>query len=228
MEEKYPTPPMNFRQRLANFWYYNKWYTLIGISFFILILICLVQCSANVEPDAALLYVGPQSVSNKSCDEIRSLCAEAIREDYNGDGKKNVALKTITLSASYAELGVEQSGSDSQHDSFINYNNELLAGDSCILFLAPYFYEELAENGQLMFLEEALGYLPDAATDYYGIPLKNLPIYAQSGFSALPGNTMVCIKVLSSYGENDPEKQEKIQRQNIAVFRDLIEFSVNP
>ncbi len=221
MAETYPHPKMNLRQWIANFWYYYKWFFLLGVMIFIFVVIASVQLFSKSTPDASLLYVGPRSISDRRCGEIISVSQEVMHADYNGDGKKKITLKTVTLSTDYQALIDQPGGNQTEFEAYLDYHNEIVGGDACILLLDPYFFQELADDGALMTLYEIFGdEAPEAGNDY-GIRLDSLPLYSQQGFSALPPDTMLCMRYASQYAQQEAADRYRLEEESIAVFLDL-------
>ena len=67
MEEKYPCPKLTPKQWIENFWYYNKWFVLVGIVFLTLVTIATVQFFTKDDADAAILYAGATILSDDTC-----------------------------------------------------------------------------------------------------------------------------------------------------------------
>ena len=65
---------MTPKQWVANFWYYNKWFFLLGIVVVTLLTICTVQFFSKEEADASVLVVSSSKVSDETC---RALIASA-------------------------------------------------------------------------------------------------------------------------------------------------------
>ena len=224
MEEKYSSEKLSLNKWIANFWYYHKWLFLLGVVFVLFAVIATVQYAAKTEPDASLLYVGPQVISNAQADNIRNSVVSVMTEDPDGNGKKSVDLKTITLPSEYGEVLAQEVPIDAARDAYQAYSDELLAGDSCILLLDETFFLELSADGALMPLDEALGAQPENA-DAYGIRLKELKIRHLPGFSSLSGDTVLCIKYVSAQKKESLEELARIEEGNKSVFRDLVTYA---
>ena len=72
---------------LDNFWYHNKWKTIIIAFFLIVFIIGFVQCMQKTDADVSILYVGPEVVTGEEYDAMEKSLESRIDTDYNGDGK---------------------------------------------------------------------------------------------------------------------------------------------
>lgn len=222
MEEKYPHPKLTPKQWIENFWYYHKWLFLTVLVFVTFILIATVQMFLKVDPDISFLYVGPKTLGEDDCENI-ALSSEAFFIDSNGDGEIKSNILTFTLSSDYDEL--TQGMREQALQEFQGYSDEILSGDATILLLDPYFYEQLAEQGALITLFDVFEEMPSSAVDYCGLELKKTPFAKLPGFSSLPEDTIVCLKIAPVGGEIGLEEQLEIDENTIKQFLALYEGS---
>lgn len=219
MAEIYPCPKMNFRQWVANFWYYYKWFVMLGLVFASLIGIATVQYFTKSDPDLSLLYVGPSDVSDAVCKKMITTTESSIY-DVNGDGETSAALQTFVLLSDYDML---TSGQKIQAmEEYQGYSDEILSGDGAVLLLDEYFYSELAQNGALVNLYEIYSELPSSAVDSFGLRLGSTPLYKKDGFSSLPADTIVCLKYSAVVGKADPLEKAEADRMNRELFASLL------
>ncbi len=219
MEEKYPCPEMNWKQKLSNFWYYHKWMVIVCSFFAAFVLIATVQLIFKNDADLSLLYIGSHNIGETSCDHIVVSAEEKIL-DVDGDGKCTVELRTIQLPS---DLNLLSEGERIQaREEYRHYSNEILGGDSTVLLLDEYFYEELATSGALVNLCEVFTELPPSAIDYYGLSLKKTPLYQMPGFSELPENTILCLKQNSPVTGRSEEERIEMQMMMAELFRLLV------
>ena len=192
MEEKYPHEKLTPKKWIENFWYYYKWIFLTAMVFVAFALIATFQCLLKTDPDITLLYVGPKALGENTCEAIVSEADQFVL-DSNEDGEAKSTILTYTLSGEYDDLlhGVK----DQALQEYQGYSDEILSGDATILFLDPYFYEQLADQGSLINLYEIFDEIPSSAIDYFGLELKKTKLYALEGFSELPDDTIVCLKI---------------------------------
>ncbi len=220
MEEKYPCPKLTPKQWIENFWYYNKWFVLVGIVFLTLIVIATVQFFTKDEADVSLMYAGATILSDDVCEKIiRS--AEESATDLNGDGKVRAEMKSFVLHSDFELLKTEGQKIQAREE-FKSYSDEILSGDGCILLLDEYFYTELAQNGALVNLYEMYSQLPQSAIDYYGLRLSDTALYKKDGFSSLPKDTVVCLKFAPVVGKVSQEEKAVRDQLNRELFLSLV------
>lgn len=222
MEEKYPHPKLTPKKWIENFWYYYKWIFLTVLVFVTFAVIATVQLVLKDDPDVTFLYVGPKALGENECEQLVE-SAEKYILDVNEDGVSKGNILTFTLSSDYDEL--TQGVKDQAMQEYQGYSDEILSGDATILLLDPYFYEQLADQGTLISLYEVFDELPESAVDFYGIALKQSPFANLPGFSALPSDTIVCLKIAPIGAEIGVEQQIAIDDNTCSQFISLYEGS---
>ncbi|MBR6633120.1 MAG: hypothetical protein IKL05_02320 [Clostridia bacterium] len=221
---------MTFRQKLENFWYHNKFATIVVTVFAIFITVSLIQLFTKKSPDANFLYMGPASVAFAGENLIQESMATIMKEDYNGDGEKYVDYIELTaldadegfndtegdFATGYTTMQVQKTVGDS-------FSAQIIAGDSMIYLLDEQYFNVAKQTGVLMPLSEALGYTPDIAINEYAVYLSDLDIYYLPGIKLLPKSTMLCIRypVTLTNGKTEVEERE---RCNLSVFRDMFSY----
>lgn len=220
MEEKYPCPKLTPKQWVENFWYYNKWFVLVGVVFLSLIAIATVQYFHKSEADASVLYAGAKILSDDCCEGMIESAQESLF-DVNGDGKVVVEMQNFILNSDFDLLKTEGQKIQAREE-FQAYSDEILSGDGCILLLDEYFYSELAQNGALVNLYEVYSELPKSAVDYFGLRLGNTALYKKDGFSSLPKETIVCLKFAPVAGKDSSEEKALRDQNNRELFKKLV------
>ena len=220
-----------FLSWLDNFWYHNKWVT-IGVAFFLIVgIVCFAQTCSKGEDDLVVLYAGRVNLTANEADGLASALTAIAPEDFDGNGKKSVALSAYNvmseeqireLSKETDELGkpvfVDKNYFTTQYDTYTNY---VMTGESSVALLDPWLYEALLENNRLMSLEEALGREIAASVDGYGVRLGDLAVYDAYGVvAALPEDTVVCLlRPLWKGGKSSkPEYYEREKRMLEAIL----------
>ena len=194
-----------FYRWLDNFWYHNKWKTIITAFFLIVFIVCTVQiCKKEPERDVNILIAGPTNFTNESAGttELEALLSSYVQTDYNGDGSKNVSIRFYTVLSQEqikkiestkdengGTLQVDHSAVSSNYSDFYSY---LSTGETAILILDRWIYEEIKAKGWLVDLSTQLEDVPDGAIlgsgegSYYGIALRETEIYqSQMAFQVL-------------------------------------------
>ena len=151
-----------------------------------------------------ILIAGPTNFTNEPAGttELEALLSSYVQTDYNGDGSKNVSIRFYTvLSQAQIEtieskkddkgspLQVDHSAVSSNYSDFYSY---LSTGETAILILDRWIYEEVKAKGWLVDLSSQLESVPEGAItesdggSYYGIALRETEIYqSQIAFQVL-------------------------------------------
>jgi len=221
MEERYDCPPMNFKQKLANFWYYHKWLT-IAIAFFVVfIVIATIQYIAKEDPDVTVMYVGDSHISEAEAEGIIKSLTPFV-PDENGDGKVVVDLRTYNLIDLTGFTAADQRKIEQAKAEYKRYKEDLQGGDACILMMSELYYKDLADNGALVDLYQIFLEYPASSFDYYGMRLDSMRLGNDPGMNAIPDDTVLCLKFASAL--TFPELEDRIaeDEKNMRLFREIV------
>lgn len=222
---------------LENYWYHHKWTTIIVGVALLIVLICTMQMCGKETPDVYVMYAGPGFMTANEAREVQNSFRQ-VMEDYNEDGERGVMLTSInylTDAQIKEKLDIaKQEGVDliidyaGNNDAYERFSLEVLAGESVICILDPFFYAQLQSAGALMTLEEALGYVPAEAIDAYGVRFRDTAF--SEFFTAthvFPEDSILCIRrvsVMSAF--KGQKKTERAHSYHTELFRSLMEFSM--
>lgn len=217
---------------LDNFWYHRKW-LVIGVAFFLIVfVICTVQTCNKEEEDLIVLYAGKNKLSAAEARDVCSVLEAVAPEDFDGNGRKNIALSAYTV-LSEAEIKqirgeTDEAGIagyvDGNQNSreYENYYSYLMTGESSVLFVSPWLYEQLVAGERLVSLEDALGTIPSNACGEYGITLGATELYEQYAvMKRLPEDTVICL--MKPYVAGKSSKEEYYVREQ-KMFEALVTF----
>ena len=222
---------MTPRQWLENYWYHYKWPTLSGALFFFVILISCVQCMSRVDPDVFLMYSGPKVLTFDEITALKTSVVDLMDEDYNGDGRKSCEyLENIVIfDGDYTVK--DEAGDDvtviSQTEQVQNYVTRVIAGDAQIYLASPEVYAELRKQNVLTPLSEIYGEMPGASYDSAAFTLGELELARYPGFSSLPADTLLCLRVPRTLVANTSQAQAEHEWAS-AVFRSLVAAKAPP
>lgn len=228
-----------FMRWLDNFWYHHKWKVIIIAFFAIVIIIGVVQMLGKEDPDSEITIATHTVYYRENVDAIDAALLQLMPGDRNGDGKKNVLTHYYKIysekemtDANGAETDSEgdpviyadKSYNDSQYSDFKNYIN---TGESSILFVSQYLYDELVEQNRVMPLSEIFdGKLPRGAmSDGCGVMLKDT--YAREfleAFGTLPDDTVICILRPYVWGSSSREEH---YAYTVEYFKNIVTFGEN-
>lgn len=216
---------MTKKEKFKNFLHYHK-STIIFVAVTVVVFALLMaQVLSKTEPDVYMMYAGRFYIDPKAYDSIQEAMTERMGSDYNGDGKIHVEITNKTVkSYEVNEKQEEENGEELYTGDLAEelsiFRTEIAAGESIILFLDSFLYEDVADEGRLLPLEDALGYKPEGAIDDYGVYLKDTPFAdACPEFESMLDNTVVCIK------RRVMTVDEKTYKNNVEAFKKLFKES---
>ena len=217
-----------FLKWLDNYWYHYKWLT-IGIAFALIVLIvCTVQTCSKEKSDIVLLYAGRNTLSGAEVEDICDALEAVCPEDFDGNGKVSFELSAYGI-LSEAQIKEQIEASNEVYidrgynsDQYDIYHNYTMTGESSVLFLDPWLYEELVSAGRLVSLDEALGYTPETAYGEYGVRLGDTALYEQYGvMRLLPEDTVICLLKPYVAGKSSKEKYYAYEKK---TFEEIVRF----
>ena len=164
------------KEKLKTFWFYYKWYILVGAALALLAAVLITQCATKEDKDLYVYYAGPSYFSPDLQDKMEQALEVAVPDDL-----------AKTVGFYYTRLGkIENLPQEEQED-----DGKYQEGTD---HLAEY---EAVKEGWLAPLSAVLKEIP-AQTDEqgYGIPVGELPLYdSNSVFKNIPEDTLLCFAV---------------------------------
>lgn len=233
------------KAKLDNFWYYYKWYVIVGAFVVIAAALLITQSCSREKSDGCVYYAGEIFFTEAQATKLEEAFESAMRSDPNGDGKKKLQLITqVILSGDKQAQAMHEAREEEEDGTFVyagdvqqnkkDHYEQMAYGEAVICLLDRAFFEEARDAGRLATFEEALGFTPEGALDGYGIALGATG--AGRFFEilqALPEDTILCAKkptvVYQSgglFGKKDPAPNGEYTAQ-LQILRELLEFSVN-
>lgn len=249
-ENNTPTPETaqdsgksGFRRVIAaldNFWYHNKFATVVVVFLLIVGIVCTVQFCEKSSYDAHILYAGPWF----ECDDGSYVtyiedAFEHCLEDFDGDGKKNIAYRPIwIMNDSQIAALKEQYKDNPENMPFVNttllanntelLNSELMTGETVICLLDPTIFASLWQDGWTQPLTDFVSAdeLPDNPYDDHGIFLKDIDFGQYfTGLRNMPEDTVLCIRrtsVLTNIWA--PDESARVKENNVKLFLNILRF----
>lgn len=186
------------KSKIQNFWYYYKYYLLVGALVLLAFAIALNSCFNRKDYDVNVLYATHgYSDTFYQGDELVTIF-DTYAPDRNGDGVRDTQLITINYGSTmqeYTSAGAARSAN--------------LASGKCLLFLLDeQNYQELSEGG---FLEDLTSFgesefiKGDAFLAYDSGILDNV-----SGFKAINEPYYLCLR---KYDETRAQKDKNFKAQ---------------
>ena len=211
--------PTTLKGKAQNFWYHYKWHSLLSIVVIIAILVCSLQFCSKESYDSYILYAGSKSISKTRTDgdvaEIETVITslKRISEDFDGDGTNNENF----LNLQYMNAEEIAAAEGNVNDALLMSDQSTLASvlehsEYYLCFISVSVYEDhhlVGTNELFIDLSEHKANYPDL--EYYNgcaIYLSSTGAYSLPGLSALPEDTLICIRRPSVLGAKTDEHSE--------------------
>lgn len=217
--------PRTAKEKVQNYWYHYKWHTLIALFLLLAVVIASFQLCQKESYDIYVMYAGPKAMMSAQIQQAATALEDLI-EDYDGNGKKAVSFSNLYI-ASAEELrdsGHPDSGTlaANSQQNYQVFQGEIMTGTYRICLLSPRLFQEVDEAGGFVSLTgyaEGRG-LSLIGSDGTGVTLSDLPLYAIPALSALPGDTVLCLRRSSVVG-NSAEQEER----HLQAFLRLLDYN---
>lgn len=221
-----------FLEKLDSFWFYHKGKVIVAIVLLFVVLLTVMQFVGRRNNDVMIAYSGPIYLSGAEVSEMQNLFSVLYEKRTGNDS----ALVGLTQYLVYSKEQIEsiraETNEESEHNfvnSELNSNNYeslyeyIMTGDTAVLMLDPWLYEELLRNERLLPMTEIFETVPPSVDEKgYGIVLGETELYAYYGvMQSLPADTIVCFlraQVLGNTSDGDAYAEMK------QVFRMIAEF----
>ncbi len=216
---------LSFTAKLEHIWFYYKWFIVVGALLLLSVIVCFSQCASKKDPDAMIMYAGPETVSTHYFEYVDAALSSVMSVDYNGDGYKTVdtiEIPLVTEDSEYADSAAMQALTK-QETNLERFYIERTTGASVIYLLDENIYPSMRDS--LMTLEEVLGYVPENAYDEYGIRLSTLECYKKTDMKYLPKNAILCIRKQREFSMIKGNDDDTYYQNNIGYFGDLVTWT---
>ena len=228
-------PKGRFLRWLDNYWYHYKWVT-IAVAFFVTVFaVCALQMCSQEKEDLVVVYAGRNTLSVDEQNNVSRVLEAIAPRDFDGNGEVLISLNAFgILSQEQVEEKRAETGEDGKplyvdnsynSNQFDTYSNYIMTGESSVLFLDPWLYENLVAAGRLKSLEESLGYVPESACGEYGVRLGDTQLYSSySVMRLLHEDTVICL--LKPYVAGNSSKEDYYQRE-LDMFKAIVAYGEN-
>ncbi len=190
--EKNSLNKLHTKEGRANFWYYNRIPTYVGIFILFILVISIWQCSTMIRPDLQIFYAGMVAWPDEYIEELEGELSQYV-SDINGDGDKVASIATVIYDAWQPD--------PQMHQKLIL---EFSESDSRLFILDKDVYESFKDMAIFADLKDVLN-TPDSV--YYAniVPTEFIK---EQGLDSYYGDMVVCMKFLR---EKHTEKQALMQ-----------------
>ena len=218
-----------FGKWFDNFWYHYKVHTICVVFLLVVVLICVVQCASRPGiPDAYLCYAGRQDLYSTSKNTI----ARDMETTFTTE--VGAALSTEEAQVTLFHYLINTESGDPATNNFALSNIETLksqldvAGSYLFLLDESLYNVYTRTSGGACYMTEVAPYLRDGShveltPDGRGVYLRSTALYQLPGFSSLPEDTVLCLRVsFTMSSAMSASKQKEFYAQQEAIFTHLI------
>lgn len=219
-------------EKLDNFWFHHKGKVIVGFLLLLVLILTVSQIVGRRDNNVMLAYAGPGYLSGEQQNAMQDLLSSVVSKKI-GDGDFLVG---VTQYQVYSEAQIESIRAETFEDGeqkFINseFNSEnyenlyayIMTGDTAILMLDPWLYQELLRNGRLAPMSELFTVQPTAVDEKgYGVRLGETAIYdSYAVVSQLPEDTVLCFLKPQVIGKTSKTKAYAEMQE---TFRAIVGF----
>ncbi len=219
-----------FKKWLDNYWYHNKWPTLIVLLFVVIFAVGFGQIvGEKMNYDVYTLYAGATYLPKEAHDGIKTTLGEisvkAAGEDAEGEKDINLQM-LIYLTEEDIKQQMEAAEAAGQEYTFNYLENtnvyntfmkQLVSGENVIMFLSPYLYDTADKNGALYSMKDVLGRTVPGMTDSMsGVKLSESGLTEKyPSLKLLPEDTVICLRkvthAMKVVGKSESMKSHQFQ-----------------
>lgn len=227
-----------FLKWLDNYWYHNKVVIIIGAILLSFVIVMVAQLFQREKYDAMILYTGPHLPTSIETLDIQSAFEDILKEDIDGNGKKEVALNSLFLMTE-EQLEDEKYYTDAEGNRrFINsgemvttkqqFSTQIFVGEALICLLDPAWYDLAKKQDAFVPIAELTDKEFDCMYDDSALYLAETPFGSYfTALEAFPKDTLICFRRISSAsGLKNEEKENKRYNANKEYFIDILEFEL--
>lgn len=209
MENETRKPP--FKERLANFWYYYKWHSIVALILVFAVSVCTLQMCQNTSPDIYVMYAGGKSFLQKSgedADVSAHVAAQSSLKrftgDYNGDGRVEVEFEAYYIPTA-KEIAEIEKNNGFVDKSFVNqnkkdFNEMVMYGDYLILIMSEELFRDTYTNSAANPFASLRGYTENDSLEFvndYAVYLRSTALGKMPEFNLLPEDTVIAFRIYS-------------------------------
>lgn len=229
---------IKFKKWFENYWYHYKWITLI-IGFFVISgIVMAVQFIQKVDYDSLILYTGPDMPTANEQRDIENAFEQMMSADLNGDGKYVASLDPLFLMTDEQLKDEKYSVDENGSPILINtsemvktkerYTTQIFTGEAVICLLDPAWYDEAYRQQAFVPLNELIDEIPEGTYNDSALYLHQTAFGQYFDcFDALPEDTLICFRRMSSTGAFKSKKREQEKYDyNKALFIEILEFDI--
>lgn len=227
-------------KRLDNFWYHYKWHTLIALFAIFVVVICTLQTCSRESYDIHILYAGNREVKRTSASggviEYETFLDDLARigEDFDGNGKVSVSLKTLFSLTPDEIKEIEKNHELEVNRTLLQQDAATLSqlmtyGDYYLCFLSESVYRDYRDRDGISLFVPLASYaagregvrLTDGGDGIYlsSVDFGSLPLLAD-----FPDDTVICLRALTEFTEKTDRTSRKKFENSEKMLENLLAF----
>ena len=215
--------------KIGNFWYHHKWHMGITVGMTAIVVVLMLQLVLHKTPDVYMMYAGPGIMIGNQYEKFEAAVTE-VMHDYDGNGYKKISFTDNTYLtseqiAARREMGlyVDESGNAAAYQRF---KMEIAAGEHMFCMLDPGLYQDLAQAGAFVPLDELLDKIPAGAVDGYGVRLGDTAFYTEHPeLSFIPPDTVLAVRIPGALTMKSEEEEKEYSKRHQDLFRDIVLYT---
>ena len=217
---KEQSEPKSFKEKLANYWYYYKWHTIIGAFILFVLAFGFAQCATKESPDYTVITAFDKYVPSEITDAIEGEL-EKYGEDINGDGKTIVHIYDVSTSTDR----------DTQIAQSTKLMSEMQRGEVMLLIVDDVYFDRLAaldvfDTNNDIFTDKdgrAVNLLNSNMTDIINDAYAELSvnIYGEK-VDFISNNYYIAKRVVSGTSFENNEKSVKSEQENLKLLKKFL------
>ena len=239
--DKMPDFELNtpFLKKFENFMYYHKWHTVAALVLIFAVIVCTVQMCSRESGDISFFYVHRENMNEAQRRSLSSTVTGTLMaddEDCRVSYLSHYIVSTDMLkemeSADVAYLG------NTSYESAQIFRTELATAEAYICIFSrdvynlsleyfPYKKNEAGEYVSQLYRPISDFTDEDVPTiDGYAVYLKDTNLRKLPGFSSLPADTVVCMRVISYAATVQNKKQaKKLYARHELLFERMLHYT---
>ena len=219
-----------FLEGLERFWFNHKGKVIVALVLAVVLFVSLMQLIGRKEHSVMIAYAGPSYLTGAEIEEIEGLFSGLLSEKTG----KEKALVGLTQYPVYSKTQIESIRSETdEYGKTLFVNTELnsenyealyeyiMTGDTAILTLDRWLYEELLRNERLAPMSELFDTLPPSVDEKgYGIILGETDLYGHYDvLKKLPAeDTVICCLKPYVFGNTSDKSAYELMKDTIRAI----------
>lgn len=212
-------------QWLENVWYHYKFPIIASLILIVALVVCIVQCATRApEPDYILCYAGAANLQPSSSGTIQAemkSSTEALLFERDLSGERVEVYHYLIRTDTSGDVAA----ANAQKTNIENLQNELALANTYLFLLDEKLFDLYTRVGDDRYVVPVAPYLPSDSTvevtpDGYGVYLRSTPLATLPGFSSLPEDTVLCLRIPYTLGSG--KNASDLYARYEALFRAML------